>query len=75
MRGQINMDIAEKIIVALVVIVIGLALVPTILNSTSTAVNSTTNTTYQSLLNIVPLVFIAGILLVSVALFMTHKRE
>jgi uncharacterized alpha/beta hydrolase family protein len=69
------MDIAEKIIVALVVIVIGLALVPTILNSTSTAVNSTTNTTYQALLNIVPLVFIAGILLVSVALFMTHRRE
>jgi xanthine/uracil permease len=68
------MDIAEKIIVALVVIVIGLALVPTILNSTATAVNSTTNTTYQSLLNIVPLVFIAGILLVSVALFMTHKE-
>ncbi len=67
------MDVAGKIIVALVVVVIGLALVPTILNSAQTAANATTNTTYQSLINIVPLVFIAGILLVSITLFMTKE--
>ncbi len=63
----------EGIILALVAIVIGLALVPTVFTQTSNAVNSTTNTTYQALLNIIPLIFIAGILIASLYFFIRKE--
>jgi hypothetical protein len=71
------MDISGKIIMVLVVImvviIIGHPLVSIIFSATTTAVNSTTNIIYQTLLNIVPLIFIASIIIGSVALFKVHR--
>ncbi len=69
------MEVIEKIIIALIAIVIGVSLVPIIFTSTTAAQNATTNTTWSTLLGIVPLLFIVGILLIAVELFVTHKRD
>lgn len=58
-----SMKMAD-IITAVIGIVIAVALVPVVLNNVASAVNSTTNTTYQTLLNVIPIVFIAGILII-----------
>ncbi|MEM4067880.1 MAG: hypothetical protein QXV17_13580, partial [Candidatus Micrarchaeaceae archaeon] len=61
------------IIVAVIAVAIGLALLPVVFNFTQQAVNSTSNTTYQTLINIVPLVIIAGIVLAVVYMFVTKE--
>jgi len=43
-----------------------------VLNSVSSAVNSTTNTTYQTLINVIPIIFIAGILVGTIYLMLKH---
>lgn len=64
--------IMNNLVIAVISIVVAVALVPVVLNSVSQAVNSTTNTTYQTLLNVIPIIFIAGIL-VAVIYMMIHR--
>ncbi|MEM3846741.1 MAG: hypothetical protein QXU98_13685 [Candidatus Parvarchaeota archaeon] len=68
-----NVNWIIGIIVAVIAVAIGLALLPVVFNFTSQAVNSTSNTTYQTLINIVPLVIIAGIVLAVVYMFVTKE--
>ncbi|MEM4056896.1 MAG: hypothetical protein QW578_07660 [Thermoplasmatales archaeon] len=68
-----NVNWIIGIIVAVIAVAIGLALLPVVFNFTQQAVNSTSNTTYQTLINIVPLVIIAGIVLAVVYMFVTKE--
>ncbi|MEM3986961.1 MAG: hypothetical protein QXR39_09325 [Candidatus Methanomethylicia archaeon] len=68
-----NVNWIIGIIVAVIAVAIGLALLPVVFNFTAQAVNSTSNTTYQTLINIVPLVIIAGIVLAVVYMFVTKE--
>ncbi|MEM3260096.1 MAG: hypothetical protein QW533_06905 [Thermoplasmata archaeon] len=68
-----NVNWIIGIIVAVIAVAIGLALLPVVFNFTPQAVNSTSNTTYQTLINIVPLVIIAGIVLAVVYMFVTKE--
>lgn len=68
-----NMDqLIAGIIGAVIALVIALALVPTVISSTNDAAENATGAT-QTLLQLVPLVFVAGLILVVVFLFMTKK--
>jgi len=60
------------IIGAVIALVIALALVPTVISSTNDAAENATGAT-KTLLQLVPLVFVAGLILVVVFLFMTRK--
>jgi cell division protein FtsX len=62
----------EGLIIAVITIVVAVALLPVVLNSVQTAVNSTTNTTYQALINVIPIIFIAGILVGVIYLMLKH---
>ncbi|MGC8567586.1 MAG: hypothetical protein ACP5M8_08100 [Caldisphaera sp.] len=64
-----EMDWVIGIILSIIAIVIGLSLLPVVLQTTANAVNSTSNTTYQTLINIIPLVFIAGLVIAVVYMF------
>ncbi len=64
-----EMEWVVGIILSIIAIVIGLSLLPVVLNATANAVNSTNNTSYQTLINIIPLIFIAGLVIAVVYMF------
>jgi hypothetical protein len=67
-----EMEWVVGIILSIIAIVIGLSLLPVVLQATSNAVNSTSNTTYETLINIIPLIFIAGLVIAVVYMFIRH---
>jgi uncharacterized protein (DUF697 family) len=58
------------LIFGIVAIVVGLALLPVVFTSVGDAVNSTSNSTYQTMIGIIPLVVIAGIIISVLYLFL-----
>jgi len=82
LRGEMELGgLATAIIIAVVVIVIAVVLIPTIF---SAVVNASSNSTLTSnphysaafsLLYIVPLVFVAGILVVILELMFRHRKD
>jgi len=62
------------IIGAVIAVVIALALVPTVISSASQAATNATGPT-ATLLDLIPLVFVAGLILVVVFLFMKKKGK
>lgn len=66
-------NLISGIIGAVIALVIALALVPTVIESTNAAKANASGST-ATLLGLVPLVFVAGLLLVVVFLFMTKKK-
>ncbi len=72
--------LAVGIIVALVVIVIAVELVPTVITSVSTASSNTTLTSNPhytsafSLLYLIPLIFVAGVIVVVLAMMFERKE-
>lgn len=66
-------NLVSGIIGAVITLVIALALVPTIIESTNEAKANASGST-ATLLGLVPLIFVAGLLLVVVFLFMSKKQ-
>lgn len=64
----------EGIIGAVIAVVIALALVPTVIDSSTQAAANTTGPT-ATLLALVPLVFVAGLILVVVFLFFKKRGK
>jgi hypothetical protein len=71
-RSNIMDALISGIIGAVIALVIALALVPTVISSTNDAAVNASGAT-KTLLQLVPLVFVAGLILVVVFLFMTKK--
>jgi len=64
--------IVTGIIGAVIALVIALALVPTVISSTNEAAHNATGAT-ATLLYLVPLVFVAGLVVLVIYMFMTKK--
>ena len=64
--------IVTGIIGAVIALVIALALVPTVISSTNDAAENATGPT-KTLLLLVPLVFVAGLVVLVIYMFMTKK--
>jgi hypothetical protein len=64
-----------KFIGAVIAIVIGASLAPTVFGAVTTATNATTNTTNKALLPLIDLVYIAGIIVITAGLLISGGGE
>ncbi len=64
-----------KFIGAVIAIVIGTSLAPTVFGSVTSAVNATSNTTDKALLPLIDLVYVAGIIVITAGLLVSGGAE